>query len=685
MILDLPTLGFVLVFSLAIQAGALFLQYRYSPDRPGLRCWATGVAFIALGFLALLARVQLHSGDLALALASALWSSAAALFYVGTLRFLGQPEQGRRIVGALILSLATYQVLFFVDADIQFRRALTSLTAGVFALLTARAFLRHARPAVRSASRLLGGTFGAFSAFVLVRSAWLLLPHSGSAQLLPGADLKSTTLFISATIVFAFASFVSLGFINLVNQDLNARQREAAENLGTIFNASPSAVLLVRQSDGCVTAVNASFTTLTGYLSGDIVGRAARNLAVWVSNQDREAIFGLLQANRACDATEIEWRCADGRALTVAVFAKVILLQGEPHALCVAQDVSESRKMSQQIAQLVQELKAQRDYALANAIQDDLTGLTNRRGLDEALRREFYRLKRSNGHLSALMLDVDYFKKFNDTYGHVAGDECLRAVAGVLKASVKRVPDVVARYGGEEFVILLADTEFNGAILVAERIRAAVARLAIPHANSGAAPFVTVSIGTVTVAADQLATPECVVELADQALYVAKTNGRNRVEAAFPSGSTQPAALDARGPLARLVWRTAAESGIRALDAQHEQLFACANDLLAAVGDQRPKAAWSPVVTSLLTAMDEHLAYEEELFGATGYRGAEEHTRGHAAAARKAADLTAACLRDEVSLRELASYLAYEVVAQHIFMEDRQFYAHLSGHFQAAS
>ena len=685
LILDLPTLGVVLVFSLGLQAGALLLLHRASSGRAGLLCWANATGAIALGFLALLLRDQLGSGDLALALASALWSAAAALFYVGTLRFLGQHVHGRRILAAVVLFLVSYQVLLFVDADLQLRRALMCFTAGGFALLTSRPLFLHARPAVRAAARLLGGTFGTFGAFLLLRGALLVLHNDGSTHAVAGADVHSTPLFIGAMALFGFASFLCLGFIHLVNQDLNASQREAVENLDTIFNTSPSAVFLVRQSDGCVTSVNVPFITLTGYAAVDVVGRPARDMAVWVSAEDRDAVFGLFQANRTCDATETEWQCGDGRVLTISFVAKAIILQGEAHLLCVVDDISESRKMSRKIEQLVEELRVERDYAQANALKDDLTGLTNRRGLDEALRREFYRLKRSNRQLSVLMLDVDCFKNFNDAYGHIAGDACLRAVAGALQSSVKRLPDVVGRYGGEEFLILLADTGHDGAVLVAERVRAAVARLAIPHASSDAAPVVTVSIGTATVAADQLATAECLVELADQALYAAKSNGRNRVEAAFPVSTGQPGALIAPGPLARLVWRTAAESGNLALDGQHKQLFALANDLLAAVGEQRPKAEWSVTVALLLAAMDAHFTYEEELFVGTAYRAGTEHALGHAAAALKAGTLAAACLRDEVPLRELASLLAYEVVAQHIFMEDRQFYAHLSGQFPAAN
>jgi diguanylate cyclase (GGDEF)-like protein len=130
------------------------------------------------------------------------------------------------------------------------------------------------------------------------------------------------------------------------------------------------------------------------------------------------------------------------------------------------------------------------------------------------------------------MLDVDYFKKFNDLYGHLAGDDCLRQVATVLNDLVGRKPDIVARYGGEEFAVILPETDHNGTAILAERIRKAVEDLAIPHSASECSQYVSVSLGVVTVSASGLSAPEQVVELADKALYYAKQRGRNRFEVA---------------------------------------------------------------------------------------------------------------------------------------------------------
>jgi len=163
------------------------------------------------------------------------------------------------------------------------------------------------------------------------------------------------------------------------------------------------------------------------------------------------------------------------------------------------------------------------------SLHDALTQVANRRSFDEAFAREKRRINRNGRPLTLLILDIDYFKKYNDTYGHKAGDGILCRVAKTIVESLERVSDMAFRYGGEEFVVLLPDCDEYGSAIVAERIRLAIERLAIPHAGSPQEPFLTVSIGTATAVKssdDQLAD---LFDQADQMLYRAKAEGRNRV------------------------------------------------------------------------------------------------------------------------------------------------------------
>lgn len=160
---------------------------------------------------------------------------------------------------------------------------------------------------------------------------------------------------------------------------------------------------------------------------------------------------------------------------------------------------------------------------------DALTGLYNRRHFQEYLQQVWERAQYDGSSVSILMVDVDHFKKYNDRYGHPAGDECLSQIAAVLQSTLRRPQDLIARYGGEEFIAVLPATDASYAMAVAERVRVAVEALQMRHESSSASHFVTVSIGVVSCKADFLLKSAALISTADQALYQAKHEGRNRV------------------------------------------------------------------------------------------------------------------------------------------------------------
>ena len=176
------------------------------------------------------------------------------------------------------------------------------------------------------------------------------------------------------------------------------------------------------------------------------------------------------------------------------------------------------------------ELSADREAFLTASLTDGLTGLANRRHFDRTLSREWDRCRRDRMPFACIMLDIDHFKPFNDRYGHMAGDDCLRTVADIIATTVSRGGDFAARYGGEEFVVLLPGTDASGAKVLAERIRAMTEERAIAHAGGGANRVVTISAGIASlVPSERFATAQVLVDLADEALYQAKGRGRNRV------------------------------------------------------------------------------------------------------------------------------------------------------------
>ncbi len=187
-------------------------------------------------------------------------------------------------------------------------------------------------------------------------------------------------------------------------------------------------------------------------------------------------------------------------------------------------DINERKRTEERLLALQRELE---DLSF----KDGLTGLLNRRRFDALVEIEWRAARRTRKPLSLLMIDIDYFKQYNDHYGHVGGDDCLKRIAQVLRTAVARPRDVLARYGGEEFVIVLPETDAAGAERIAARCREAVAREAIVHDRSEAGRTVTISVGVGTVVPEQDASLLAFIETVDRCLYQAKQAGRNRVVA----------------------------------------------------------------------------------------------------------------------------------------------------------
>ncbi len=190
------------------------------------------------------------------------------------------------------------------------------------------------------------------------------------------------------------------------------------------------------------------------------------------------------------------------------------------------------RRLQQELDERTQQLDAA-DKALRKlATVDGLTGISNHRHFRDFLETEWRRAVRDHAPLSIIMMDIDYFKTYNDSFGHQAGDECLRRVAAALAEGVGRPGDLVARYGGEEFVCVLGATDQDGALVLAERLRVRVEALALPHPRSLCSNVVTISGGIGSVFPVHGGNPDELVGEADRALYRAKREGRNR--AALP-------------------------------------------------------------------------------------------------------------------------------------------------------
>lgn len=184
--------------------------------------------------------------------------------------------------------------------------------------------------------------------------------------------------------------------------------------------------------------------------------------------------------------------------------------------------------LRQRVRRLIQTGQAMRELRRL-VLLDDLTQIANRRSFDEHLRQEWRRLAREQLPISLILCDIDYFKSYNDYYGHQAGDACLKQVAFILSQSLRRPADLVARYGGEEFAAILPSTFLEGGIHVARSIQKMLAVQRIEHLGAGSVPYLTLSLGVASAIPQSKGLAEDLIRVADQALYQAKSAGRNRV------------------------------------------------------------------------------------------------------------------------------------------------------------
>jgi len=185
-------------------------------------------------------------------------------------------------------------------------------------------------------------------------------------------------------------------------------------------------------------------------------------------------------------------------------------------------------RLQRELNQTINQLEEYNQYLEKISHQDGLTEIANRRYFDNRLQQEWQRLQREENPLSLILVDIDYFKKYNDYFGHLEGDECLKQVAKALTDSVKRPMDIVARYGGEEFAVILPNTDTSGAIQIAKEIQTNIAQLEIAQNPQCSFPHVTVSLGIATTIPDNNNSVKSLISQADSALYQSKEKGRNQ-------------------------------------------------------------------------------------------------------------------------------------------------------------
>ncbi len=397
--------------------------------------------------------------------------------------------------------------------------------------------------------------------FLVERSGLLVASSSQEPPFLKVANqspqrvnaIKSHTPLIRATAQFLHQRFSDLGAIQK-QQTFNFTLNRQTQFVQVVpFSQKPGLdwliVIAVPASD-VMAQIQAGTQTTIWLCLAALGGVILLNVAI--SRRLVNPIRGLSRASRNITQGNFSDPVEDSRIQELSLLANSF---GQ-----MSQEIQQSRQQLEDYSRSLEQKVSDRTQALQQEIQhraaaetalqaanealqrlaylDGLTQIANRRLFDERLRQEWPRMKREQQPLSLILCDVDYFKQYNDTYGHQAGDDCLRSVAQALATAARRPPDLAARYGGEEFAVLLPNTSLAGAVDVANVIQTHIESLQIPHRNSAVSQYVTASFGVASLIPEGETAPEALLTQVDQALYQAKIEGRDRVSS-YPLDNLQ--------------------------------------------------------------------------------------------------------------------------------------------------
>ena len=275
-------------------------------------------------------------------------------------------------------------------------------------------------------------------------------------------------------------------------------------------------IFILDPDSGTILDVNRSAYQRLGYVREDLVGSHISTVTVNSGKNISLRQLAEKGSHLASGIYEEYHQHRNGRRIPMEISARLIELDSQSYVVAIARDITDRKQFEEELRQLTTE--------------DALTGVFNRRFFDENLEQEWRRMMRVQHPISLLMIDVDHFKHYNDTYGHIGGDVCLRQIASEMKRQMRRAGDIVARYGGEEFSVILPETDSETAMALAESLREAIENLRLEHRDHQGDSVVTVSIGVATLVPTAAQKSLKLVGFADKALYQAKANGRNRVQ-----------------------------------------------------------------------------------------------------------------------------------------------------------
>ena len=521
---DILTIALVESLVLITQVIVLFVLYRVNKTFRGIGWWVLGSALMALGVI-FMPMLYIESLSVLARFANPLIVLGQIFLYIGIVNFVNKKVNKWFLILLFTVFVSIYNYYIYMDNSISERTIVVNVALAAISFASALRLISRKGRFGFSSANFIGTIFLIYGCYLSARTFFTFM----MPEILNYSDQEMS--FVIAFLVPTITSILwTYGFIIMFNQRLNIENIVEKEKMQMVFNTSPDAAMITRLKEGLIIDVNEGFSVITGFTHEEAIGNHTLEINLWQNKAERELFLTELSEKGICENKEFVFERKDKSQFFGLLSARIITIYEVPHIINSIKDITERKLAEQKIQQLVQQLEQERNIAQVNSITDSLTGLFNRRYFDDALKTEFFRAKRYGEVLSLIILDIDYFKDFNDHYGHLAGDDCLRQIGTLLNSTIGRVSDITARYGGEEFVVILPKTDHYGAKKIAEQIRKAIEELMIPHATSDIEKYVTVSVGGVTVNTSIFVLPEQVVLLADEALYSAKRGGRNRIE-----------------------------------------------------------------------------------------------------------------------------------------------------------
>lgn len=670
---DIKTLVICYGLCCGTQLVAFLLQCRINRGGHGLQWWALGSALMVFGFFINSFRDVEPISSIAIFIYAASFMLCFLSIYVGLAEFVENKKLFRPVVYLAGLTLLGLSYFVFADNSIFVRRTLISLSCAAISLASALTVAggncKHTLPA-----RFLKYVF-------LFNAVWLfafaVLPWWGGA----GMALFKRPAPAAATyfLLMTTSTFWTIGLIMLVSQKLSDQLRSSKQFLESTLNGLSANIALIN-AQGDIVLVNQAwreFATGNG-MAHEFVSEGVNYLhvcqGVCAENAQEAQSFAtgmkdVLEGR--LDSFVMEYGCHSPEHKRWFL-GRVNPFRGTgPRMVVVAhEDITERKLAEIALAESNRKLELMTN-------EDGLTKISNRRHFDAMLAYECNRHTRSGAALSLIMLDIDFFKNFNDTYGHVQGDECLQIVAHTVAQCLNRPTDMAARYGGEEFVCLLPETDILGAVSLAESIRKAVMQRGIAHAGSQVASVVTVSIGVVACHCAESTTPEQIVQLADEQLYQAKHAGRNCVKFAADGEGLHIQSHASSSWGLKVVWNSDYSSGNAHIDGQHMELVSIVNNLLEYAIAEEAAPDLHLRFKDVYHIVEKHFADEEEILLSSGYPDAQEHVARHKELLQKCSGLLGPDAASPVSSVQMLQCIIHDLVLNHMVREDGKYFAFL--------